>query len=188
MNGFTVDITGIAGACGFKGSRTLNNPKMVKNLTEGILCNIIFYNSNNNDYYYLTGKKIMTKINFRNTNQRKIIFKELKKSKKHPTAMEIYDSVRNRLPNISLGTVYRNLDVLREMGLVKRIYSGDSQMHFDACLDDHNHIRCLGCGKVRDIQVDPSVEFDNGLKNQDNFEIIGYNIEFVGLCPDCKNN
>jgi Fe2+ or Zn2+ uptake regulation protein len=128
----------------------------------------------------------MTKCNLRNTNQRKVILEALKKTKNHPTAIEIYDAVRDELPNISLGTVYRNLDVLHECGLIQKIYSGDSQMHFDALVNEHNHIRCIKCGKVRDISVALNVEYNMDNSELDRFEIFGHNIEFFGICSNCK--
>jgi len=130
----------------------------------------------------------MTNHNHRETKQRKVIYEVLQKSKNHPTAMEIYDVVRSKMPNISLGTVYRNLDVLHELGLIQKIYSGDSQMHFDAFMDDHNHVHCVRCGKVRDINLNPSVEYNYDNGNCDDFEIIGHNIDFIGICKDCKQS
>jgi len=128
----------------------------------------------------------MAERRFRKTQQRKIILEELQKSRKHPTALEIYDAVRIQLPKISIGTVYRNLEVLQEMGLIKRIHTGDSQMHFDSNVEDHNHIRCLKCGKVRDISIEPFVEYNQDGNDFKGFDVIGHNIEFVGLCPECK--
>ena len=130
----------------------------------------------------------MNKRNYRSTNQRKIIYEELQKTKKHPTAIEIYDVVRKRLPNISLGTVYRNLDVLQECGLVQKILSGKSEMHFDANVQDHIHIRCLKCGIVRDVSIELSLEYNIDSSKFSDFEVIGHSIEFIGICPICKDN
>ena len=129
----------------------------------------------------------MSKRNLRNTNQRKVILEALKKTKSHPTAIDIYDAVRDQLPNISLGTVYRNLDVLHECGLIQKVYTGDSQMHFDSYVEEHNHVRCLKCGKVRDISVELNVEYEIVSDNFDNYEIFGHNIEFFGICSECKD-
>jgi Fur family transcriptional regulator, ferric uptake regulator len=128
----------------------------------------------------------MADHNHRDTKQRKIIYEELQKSKKHPTALEIFDAVREIIPNISLGTVYRNLDVLHELGLIQKIYSGDSQMHYDAYMINHYHVRCLRCGKVRDIKVEPSIKYEHDENLCDDFETMGHNIEFIGICSDCK--
>ena len=70
----------------------------------------------------------------------------------HPTADEVYQVVRKRLPRISLGTVYRNLDVLSESGEISRLDRCGAQYRFDGDLEQHYHIRCSSCGRVDDIE------------------------------------
>ncbi len=88
----------------------------------------------------------------RMTKQRSVILNELRRSDLHPTADEIYQAVRKKLPRISLGTVYRNLDMLAREGLIHRIHQAGSQMRFDAHAGDHIHIRCAYCGRIHDIK------------------------------------
>lgn len=121
----------------------------------------------------------------RMTNQRKVILRELKSVTTHPTADEIYLRVRKILPRISLGTVYRNLEVLTEMGLVLKLEYGGGQRRYDGNPDRHHHIRCIGCGKVGDLAPDtaPVVEVRHGMVN--GFRVIDAQVLFIGVCDAC---
>jgi len=121
----------------------------------------------------------------RMTEQRQVILDELRKVKTHPTADEVYAMVRRRLPRISLGTVYRNLDLLSESGLVRKLDSGP-QMRFDADTTDHYHVRCARCGRVRDLHVEPIPGLDELVETGHEFDIIGYRLEFIGICSSCR--
>jgi Fur family ferric uptake transcriptional regulator len=125
------------------------------------------------------------KIN-RITTQRKTIFEELSKYKSHPTADELYEIVRKRLPKISLGTVYRNLDVLAKSGKIRKLDLGAGQFRFDADLSRHYHIRCVECYKIEDVFDLPDFNWENIIDQKSEFEVLGYELEFRGLCPSCK--
>ena len=92
--------------------------------------------------------------NMRLTTQRQIILEELGKVTSHPTASEVYDMVRKRLPRIGLGTVYRNLELMAESGIILKLEVGGTQKRFDATVESHYHIRCSGCGRVDDIDIE----------------------------------
>ena len=124
--------------------------------------------------------------NLRMTTQRKIILEELRKLNTHPSADEIYEVVRLRLPRISLGTVYRNLDVLSELGAIQTLELSGSLKRFDWDTNKHYHIRCVRCNRVEDAPVAPLNQLENELYESTVFEIIGHNLEFVGLCPKCS--
>lgn len=87
----------------------------------------------------------------RMTRQRKVILEELGKVYTHPTADEIYAMVKEKLPNISLGTVYRNLDLLAENNQVLKLETAGNIRRYDANMAPHSHIRCVSCGKVFDV-------------------------------------
>ena len=94
------------------------------------------------------------------------------------------------MPNISMGTVYRNLDILATCGLIKKIEPGRPQMCFDGNTNEHYHIACMCCGKVEDAHFKPS---DNSLENLENalgkltkYGIFGHKLEFISLCSRCK--
>ena len=90
---------------------------------------------------------------FRITRQRRIIIEELRSLPGHPTASELYEAVRRRLPNISLATVYRNLELMTVKGLIQRIVVDSRLKRFDANPEVHYHARCIRCGAIRDIHA-----------------------------------
>jgi Fur family transcriptional regulator, peroxide stress response regulator len=131
-------------------------------------------------------RKKMKTERIRLTNQREVILDELRSVKTHPTADALYDQVRQRLPRISLATVYRNLEFLASQGLVKKIQVGGTQKRFDGNTEQHHHIRCINCGKVDDLELGQDNCIDTDICSLSGYKVIGYNLEFTGLCPDCK--
>ena len=125
--------------------------------------------------------------NLRMTRQRQVILEELRKVNTHPSADEIYEIVRKRLPRISLGTVYRNLEILSESGEIQKLEPGCSLKRFDGDPSDHCHIRCVRCDRIADAPMVPDLEIDLDKVNTTNFEIIGHRLEFLGLCPTCSD-
>ena len=121
----------------------------------------------------------------RMTRQRQVILEEIREARRHPTADEVFARVRRRLPRISLGTVYRTLDLLSESGLIRRLEFGGSQRRFDGRIEEHHHIRCLGCGRLDD--VDPaSLDLGRVPARLDGYLVIGLRLELIGLCAACQ--
>jgi Fur family ferric uptake transcriptional regulator len=120
------------------------------------------------------------------TNQRRIILEELGKVTSHPTADQVYQMVRRRVPRISLGTVYRNLETLSQCGVILKLELGGSQRRFDGDISPHYHVRCQGCGQVRDLPADPMPEIEHRLRSATNFTVTGHRLELVGICPACR--
>jgi Fur family ferric uptake transcriptional regulator len=121
------------------------------------------------------------------TRQRKVILEELRKVNTHPSADELYEMVRKRLPRISLGTVYRNLEILSESGNIQKLEPGCSLKRFDGNPSEHCHIRCVNCDRVVDAAMTPDLEIDLEQVNSTDFKIIGHKLEFFGLCPQCSD-
>jgi Fur family ferric uptake transcriptional regulator len=121
------------------------------------------------------------------TEQRRAILEALKQVTSHPTADEVYAMVRKRLPRISLGTVYRNLEFLSDSGLIQRLCIGGSQMRFDGNANNHYHVRCVKCNRVDDVPVAPTAEVQKAKRSLSGYEILGHRLEFVGVCPTCKS-
>ena len=125
------------------------------------------------------------------THQRKMILEEVKRAHTHPTADEVYEIVRKRIPRISLGTVYRNLDVLVKNGLIQKLDPGQGhpQMRFDAKTEDHYHITCMSCGSIEDVPLNSPEDgldvFTNTLLKATEYQIAGHSLDFYGLCPLC---
>jgi Fur family transcriptional regulator, ferric uptake regulator len=122
----------------------------------------------------------------RSTKQRQLILEELRKVFTHPTADEVYDMVRCRLPRISLGTVYRNLEKLADHGLIQKLDTGGTQRRFDGNPSPHYHIRCMGCGRLDDIPGKATASFEHLVEILSDYEIWGHRLEFQGLCPQCR--
>lgn len=123
--------------------------------------------------------------NRRMTLQRKTILNILKRTKSHPSADEIYELVRKEIPRISLGTVYRNLEVLADTGMIQKLELGGTIKRFDWNPKKHYHIRCLVCGQIDDAPIAPLNKLEDKLYGATVFSIIGHRLEFEGLCPDC---
>ncbi|KJR97123.1 MAG: Fur family transcriptional regulator [Desulfobulbaceae bacterium BRH_c16a] len=123
--------------------------------------------------------------NMRLTTQRQIILEELGKVTSHPTANEVYDMVRKRLPRIGLGTVYRNLELMADSGIILKLEVGGTQKRFDATVAPHYHVRCTSCGKVDDIDIEVQSQINQVAENSSNYMILGHHIEFSGICPKC---
>jgi Fur family peroxide stress response transcriptional regulator len=122
----------------------------------------------------------------RMSKQRKVILQVLERSAGHPTADDIYHEVRKEIPHISLGTVYRNLEILSSSGKIRIVQLGGSQMHFDTCLEEHAHIRCLKCERIDDLPFDPFVPPEGEIQKRTGYRIVGRCVEFTGICPDCQ--
>jgi len=129
---------------------------------------------------------LLQEKNHRITKQRQVILEELRKLNTHPSADEIYKVVRRRLPRISLGTVYRNLEVLSALGKIQKLELSGSLKRFDRNTKKHYHIRCVRCNRVDDAPIAPLNQLENDLYKATVFEIIGHNLEFIGLCPECS--
>ena len=124
---------------------------------------------------------------YRMTRQREIVLDELSKAKgRHPKADEIYQMVRKRMPHISFGTVYRNLRLLKELGLVRELCFGKSFSRFEANVDNHQHFSCTTCGKVLDIDEPFEVPVSSVYVDGKPMEIDEYRLEFYGHCDDCN--
>ena len=121
------------------------------------------------------------------TRQRKVILAELRKVDTHPSADEVYEMVRKRLPRISLGTVYRNLEILSETGEIQKLELGCNLKRFDGIAQEHYHIRCLHCDRVIDAPAGFDVVVHHDFKIATGFKILGHRLEFIGICPGCLN-
>jgi Fur family ferric uptake transcriptional regulator len=122
----------------------------------------------------------------RMTKQRQVILEELCKVTSHPTADEMYQMIRKRLPKISLGTVYRNLEILSELGMVLKLDVGGTQKRFDANVDNHYHARCKECGAVSDVHMPVSTDVEDQAQQCTDFNIQRHTLEFIGVCPECQ--
>ena len=127
-------------------------------------------------------------MNRRNTIQRTLVLETVNKLKCHATADEIYDSIVKEHPNISRGTVYRNLNYLSETGEIRRLEISGGADCFDHLCHKHYHARCIQCGHVFDVDMEYLPNLEKNIKDAHGFEIISHDIIFKGICPECKKS
>ncbi len=133
------------------------------------------------------GKKMNRTITYRNTKQRQRMLEILCQTVSHPTAIWLYDELKPEFPSLSLGTVYRNLGILEDQGLLNRITSGSTFDRFDGNMKPHAHFRCTDCGNLYDMKkVDPSAFLQEINKNCGHY-IEDFVIEYCGICESCSN-
>lgn len=118
------------------------------------------------------------------SKQREIILQIVQNSMDHPTADKIYEKARKELPNISLGTVYRNLNQLAETGTIRKISTGTSD-RFDKTLKDHCHFHCTKCEKIIDLPVVYVAQLKEDLMRKEGHKIEYEEILFTGICKEC---
>ena len=128
----------------------------------------------------------MGRRTLRMTNQRELILTELKKSKKHLSADELYERVKKVMPRISLATVYRNLEILSEAGMIGKLEISGRQKRFDYDTEEHDHIYCVQCHRVDNIVLDRRVEDQEHVGTAKGYTVTGMRVEFAGICPSCR--
>ncbi len=116
-----------------------------------------------------------------------MLLEELQSVTSHPKAVDLYEMVKLRLPKVSLGTVYRNLELLTEMGLVRKLDMGATEARFDGNVSPHDHVRCSMCDRLDDVFDHPIHASIDGTRELSGYLVHGYRLEFVGVCPSCAN-
>ena len=125
-------------------------------------------------------------MNRRATKQRPAILEILRNTRSHPTADQIYDAIRKEIPNISKGTVYRNLQVLCEDGAISELNINGTISRYEEKQDRHYHFRCEQCGRVFDLDEQVNTEIDKRVAVRTGFKVISHQTEFRGFCKDCQ--
>ncbi len=120
------------------------------------------------------------------SRQREAILEVVQNTKCHPTADWVYSEVRKVIPNISLGTVYRNLSILSENGTIRKLHINTSCEHFDGNPKTHYHVYCTQCGRIDDIDEEPLEKLNEWAADMYDGEIFEHNTMFMGKCSQCK--
>lgn len=134
-------------------------------------------------------KEAVTKLkqaNIRITPQRYAVLEYLVEFKNHPTADEIYRALEERFPNMSVATVYNNLRLLTEIGLVQEMKYGDASSRFDFSSTRHYHAICQQCGKIVDFHYPSLEDVEVAASQLTGFEIADHRLEVYGICPECQ--
>ena len=119
------------------------------------------------------------------TKQQQIIRRLLEQAENHPTAEELYWEAKKEMPNISMGTVYRNLGQMAEEGIILRLHFPGQPDHYDKTIRPHDHAICVRCGSISDVEftsLQPMIE------EALNVDILSYELSIQCLCHDCKLN
>jgi len=122
----------------------------------------------------------------RNTRQLEMVWQAVKDDKSHPTADQVYERVRRKLPNISLGTVYRNLQKLVALKKLQVLMLGRSQ-HFDPLVQRHQHFICEVCDHVYDVIVEGQREIRPAKLPEEGFTVTSHHLAFYGTCKGCSS-
>ena len=120
------------------------------------------------------------------SKQRELILQTVLQNPIHPTADQVYNQVRRQNPKISLGTVYRNLNFLAEMGKIKKISMPVGSDRFDGRLDEHYHMTCTRCGRVFDVECAALEDLDRQIMESQGFQVQQRHLLLTGLCKECR--
>ena len=122
------------------------------------------------------------------TRQRKIVLDVVQAGDHHPTAAEVFDAARKKLPGISFATVYNSLRFLKDAGLVHEIAFGNGASRYDRETDRHDHALCSACGKLVDFDLPGTVALTRSAARASKFKAESVHLTLVGLCPKCHDN
>lgn len=125
-------------------------------------------------------------MELRMTHQRELILQELQTSGEHLTADELYDRVKKKLPRISLATVYRNLEILTQVGFIAKREVSGRQKRFDSDVTEHDHIFCVQCQRLDNLELNREEVCGLPTEVIEGYTVIGYRLEFSGICKDCQ--
>lgn len=121
------------------------------------------------------------------TPQREAVFQVILEREDHPTASDIFEAARQRLPGISYATVYNSLRYLKEAGLVLEINFGDSASRYDRETERHDHAICVDCGKLVDFDLPEAAKLIQAAARKSHFKAQSIHLTLRGQCPDCRD-
>lgn len=122
------------------------------------------------------------------TPQRLAIINLLKNTKEHPSAETIYKKLSSDFPTMSLATVYKTLEMLKNIGLIQELNVGEGSFRYDANIESHPHVICLSCSRVDDLDESVLKDLMNDVKKHTDYLLTEQKLYFYGYCPDCQKN
>lgn len=125
-------------------------------------------------------------MNKRSTIQRSLVLEAVNELQCHATADEVYDTIAKKYPNISRGTVYRNLNLLSDIGEIRKVEISSGADRFDHQCHDHYHAICVKCGRVFDVDMEFMVDLEKNIKDTHGFECTSHYVIFKGICLECN--
>jgi Fe2+ or Zn2+ uptake regulation protein len=137
----------------------------------------------------IPSKDLLNSVGLRNTQQRELILEIIRKGKGHMDADDVYQTARKKNPRLSLSTVYRTLQTLKELGLIEELHLDETHHHYEIKDSrDHHHFVCLKCGKVVEFETAAAARMMREVSREKGFEIINTEIRMTGYCADCKKS
>lgn len=128
----------------------------------------------------------LKKFNIRMTNQRYAILEYLLLKGNHPTANEIYEYLKNDFPNMSVATIYNNINFFKKAGIITELPFADGSSRFDLTKTHHYHVICANCGKVEDFDYPNFEEAERIAEKQTHFKVINHSFKVTGICLECQ--
>jgi len=127
------------------------------------------------------------KLNRRGTEQRQLILEIIRQAKGHLDADEIYQLARQKSPSISLSTVYRSLQLFKELELVEEHqFDGMRRRYETTPQSKHNHLVCLGCGRIFEFRCPSAKRLKSRISREEGFKVTDAEVRLAGYCPDCQ--
>ena len=132
------------------------------------------------------GNDVDRKLNRRSTEQRELIREILQHADKHLDTDEVYQQARKRSPSVSLSTVYHNLQLFKEPGLVEEHQFGSRRYYEPAPRAEHHHLVCLGCGRVFEFKCPSTERLKSTISKEEGFRVTDAEVRLAGYCPECQ--
>jgi len=133
----------------------------------------------------VNGKKSDKRPPYRQSKQRQRVLALLKSTDRHPTANWLFGKLKKEFPNLSIGTIYRNIGILVHQGLIGRIAFGNTFDRLDANVTEHYHFICERCEAIIDLKIPVERRLEKQVPTSEGFEVHRHAVEFYGLCPKC---
>lgn len=130
--------------------------------------------------------KYLKEKGYKVTPQRIAVYDILKNTKEHPSVDMLYSKLQPIYPTMSLATVYKSLEVFKELGLVQELNVGEDKFRYDANVNQHPHIICMACGKVEDVDDEMLFDLVDQVSNKTGYQLVSQQLYFFGYCPNCK--
>ncbi len=123
----------------------------------------------------------------KHSRKREAVLEKIRATTSHPSAVWVYEELRKDIPDLSLGTVYRNISVFKDEGLIISVGVVNGQERFDGNIFEHTHFICVDCGEVLDVEADLDESFNAKVEADNSVDVLYRQLTFYGRCVKCKN-
>jgi Fur family peroxide stress response transcriptional regulator len=165
-----------------------NNYYLMKVYGGGIVVPAACSLSEEEEAVMLTGMevaKVLRDNGYKVTPQRLAVYDSLAHTKEHPNAEMLYAQLQPKFPSMSFATVYKSIEILNKLHLIKVLNTGEESFRYDADVSNHQHIQCLCCGRVDDLRMDTEA-FVREAEAESGYTIQNQEAYFYGICPECR--